>query len=214
MNWLLLPADERELLDYLVEELHLNFLAHDLTEDGKPSLSDAKRDRRLAKLPRPPRHPSPATYLESLEFRFWAPQIGPIRLLGEAPEPTDAKDRVMLQLNKEMTPRWSELIDLERTPIVTFLRSRWHSNGSLCPGALGGQPRPRREQPKELLALLRRIERWLKERGERLNPFEHCHVEIPEVKDPPKNLNMFWVWARPEALSWVHSGGSVWPWNR
>lgn len=207
MNWLLMPADERELLNFLVEELGLVLLAHDLTEHGDPVVSDPQTDGRLGELPRQP-GPSGADW----DFNLWAPMIGPVRLLGDAPEPTDPKDRVMLRLNKEMTPLWRELIDSERTPVVHFGRSRWHRNGSLCPGVLGGQARPTREQPKELLALLRKIKRWLKSKGERLNPFEHCHVEIP-VKEPPRNLNMFWVWARPAALTWVRGGGSVWPWN-
>lgn len=118
----------------------------------------------------------------------------------------------MLRLNKDMTARWSELIDFNRTPAIRFTRSRWHKSGSLCPGLLSGQARPIKEQPKELVSLLRKIERWMKRAGERLNPFEHCHVEIP-LKKPPRNLNMFWVWARPTALDWVRTGGSVWPWN-
>ena len=57
------------------------------------------------------------------------------------------------------------------------------------------------------LSIVRATHHWV---GEQLNPFEHC---TKAAQPAPKNLNPFWVWARPEALRWVEAGGEVWPWN-
>jgi hypothetical protein len=103
-----------------------------------------------------------------------------------------------------------DLVDLARRPVVRFQRSNWNRNGCLNPGQLQGMAVRVKEHPPELLAKLRSVERWLKKRGERLNPFEHCS-QSPIAA--PSNLNVFWVWAQPAALTWVQQGGEVWPWS-
>ena len=192
VNWLLLPYDEQRLTWFMTEELGLTLLT---------PLADGES------LPGPPKR-SQEQYVDMV---FWASELGPLRRLGDAPQPTDPVDSVWFTLNRERNPsNWQNLVDSGRTPLIRFRRSNWNLNGCLNPGLLQGMSLPIKDQPPNLMALRRKAERWLKSEGERLNPFEHC----TKVTQPaPKNLNPFWVWARPEALRWVEAGGEVWPWN-
>ena len=132
-------------------------------------------------LPERSRHDVPA------RLTFWASQLGELRASADAPG----------------------FIDHERSPILSWHRTRWHATGALCPGRLKAQARPRKDQPKALLALHERVERWMKREGTRLNPFDHAPdgagVERPDNEKP------FAVWAHPHAGRWVREGGTVWP---
>jgi hypothetical protein len=193
VNWLLLPEDERQLSRFMTEGLGLKLISRHLDHDES--------------LPGPPQ-PFRDEYIDML---FWAPEVGPIRRLGDAPEPIDPIDSVLLRLNRERNPGdWRNLVDSNRSPLIRFHRSNWNRNGCLNPGLLQGMSIPVKDQPPDLMALKRKVERWLKSEGDRLNPFEHC---TKTTQTAPKNLNPFWVWARPGALSWVEDGGEVWPWN-
>lgn len=192
MNYLLLPDDEAPLRSYLTEELGLTPLGHSSHES-----SDL------------PRRAAPSS--GRWEFVYWAEAIGPIRRLAETPEPPSATGRVMARLNHEaLGESWPDAVDLARTPVIRFRRSSWNRNGHLNPGVLQASAAPVAEQPPLLLALRRRVARWIEQEGGRLNPFEHC-VDPPVPQ--PRSLGPFWVWARPHALAWVNDGGSVWPWS-
>jgi hypothetical protein len=210
MGFLLLPPDERVLVDGLVSEFGLTLLAHDAAPGGKGQLVSAS----LATLPsdlalpaRPGQMPSAPTTL-----LFWHSGIGPIRTLGDAPPSSDPRDRVADLIVRESAQDWADLIDLARTPVIRFARSHWHDDAQtrLQPGLLGGMAVKAKEQPAEVRRLHARVVRWMKKRGERLNPFEHC-TNLP--REQPLNLSGFWVWAWPEAQSWVRAGGQVWPWT-
>jgi len=95
-------------------------------------------------------------------FTFWAPQLG--ELEGGAS------------------------LDYERSPILVWNRARWHASGGLSAGALKAQSRPRKDQPKPLLQLHERVERWMKREGVKLNRS---------------------VFALPHAAQWVREGGTL-----
>jgi hypothetical protein len=201
VNYLLLRDDEGPLRRYLSDDLDLIPLANaagpgTAAEPGTPDL---------------PSHAKPSLAGRPSEFVYWAKQVGSLRRLGEAPDPASAKEKVGRILNEQVFgDDWVKAIDVARSPVIRFYRSSWNQNGCLNPGLLQAAAAPIKEQPDELLRILRQVERWLRAEGERLNPFEHCS-KSPIA--PPANLNAFWVWARPHALAWVRGGGEVWPWN-
>lgn len=189
VNWLLLPDDEDELVAYVSGELGLVLVGEGWDRDGLP--------RQFGTQPS--------------EVVWWASDIGPIQRMGDAPPPKDAKDAVLVRLNQEADPeRWKDLLDARRTPVIRFHRSNWNRNGCLNPGLLQAMSIPLKEQPKELIRLLRQTERWLKSDGEKVNPFRHTiRTPVPE----PERLGALTAWARPHALAWIRDGGKVWPWN-
>lgn len=189
MNWFLMPGDEAELVSF-VNSLGLVPLSmFDSDDDALPTPFGS----------------------ESSEFVWWAPWIGPIERLGDAPPTADPRDRVMRQINQDVDPDgWTDAIDVGRTPVLRFRRANWNANGCLNPGLLQGMSIRVKDHPPELLALRRRTERWLKSDGEGINPFQHT-IETP-VREPER-LGALAAWARPRALDWIHNGGKVWPWS-
>jgi hypothetical protein len=190
VNWLLLPADEVEFVTFMTEELGLDrIVGHDAENGSLPV--------RFGNEPK--------------EIVWWAPDLGPIERMGDAPAPTDEKEVVLLRLNREADPEtWAQRIDSRRTPIIRFHRANWNQNGCLNPGLLQGMSVPVKEQPPELLRLLRSAEKWLQREGEKINPFRHTiATPVPE----PERLGALTAWARPHALAWITDGGKVWPWN-
>ena len=117
----------------------------------------------------------------------------------------------MLRLNQEADPEgWADYVDSSRSPVIRFHRANWNQNGCLNPGLLQGMSVRLKDQPPELIRTLRQIERWLKSDGEKVNPFRHTiNTPVPE----PERLGALTAWARPHALDWIRSGGTVWPWN-
>ncbi len=109
--------------------------------------------------------PAPLPLDEPDRFTFWVPQLGDLD---------------------------GTRVDYERAPILVWTRSRWHGSGALCPGRLTAQARARKDQPKALLRVHERVERWMKREGTKLH-------------DPPA------VFAFPQAAQWVREGGKVRP---
>jgi hypothetical protein len=81
-------------------------------------------------------------------------------------------------------------LDLERAPVLCWNRSRWHASGALCPGRLTAQARARKDQPRALLQVHERVERWMKRSGAKVDRR---------------------LWAFPHAARWVAEGGPVRP---
>ena len=99
-----------------------------------------------------------------VRFTFWVPELGDLH---------------------------GASVDYERAPILVWTRSRWHGSGALCPGRLTAQARARKDQPKALLRVHERVERWMKREGTKLR-----HPSA--------------VFAFPHAAQWVREGGTVW----
>jgi hypothetical protein len=181
-GFLLLPEDEPALVAHLLEAESLTRLAHDDLSYGPPVVGALEAPLPLPEPPRPGVEPGVPR-----RFTFWVPDLG------------------------ELSPARHRFIDYERSPVLTWRRTSWHASGALCPGLLGTQTRPRKDQPVELLRLLARVEKWMKRSGVRLDPFDHAPDEPPVER--PANVKPFAVWAHPHAAQWVRGGGSVWPWN-
>jgi hypothetical protein len=143
---------------------------------------------------------------------FWSPELGAVRTLRDAPSSDDARDRVASLLAREATSAWRDLIDLKRTPVIRFARSRWHDEDrtELQPGLLQTMALPLKQQPIALTRRRSRIDRWMKQQGVAINPFDHAR-ELPV--EQPKNVKPFTAWAWPEAEAWIRDGGCVWPWT-
>ena len=201
MRYLLFPEEERALISYFRGELGLRFLA----SDGGAT-ADADPVERIGD-----EFPELMSRTER-EYYFWCPEIGPVKRLGDS-RPRDIKEAVCLQVNRQSYPdNWQNLIDLSRTPIVSWRRPVWYraSRNCLVAGRLGSLTAKLKEYPPELGRLYKRVERWLRKPATKINPFRHCsNTPVPE----PKNLSPFWVAAWPLGMAWVDQGGELWPWD-
>ena len=150
---------------------------------------------------------------QAREYYFWCPEIGPVRKLGDAPAPRDAHEAVVLHVSRESHPdNWRDLIDLSRTPVISWRRPVWYRPDQACivAGGLGAMTAKVKEYPEELRRLHRSIDRWLRKPAVKVNPFEHCgRTPVPQ----PRNLSAFWVATWPQAKKWVDGGGELWPWD-
>jgi hypothetical protein len=203
MSFLLLPQDEMVLFRYLCEELGLALLLSDVTEQGAPRVALQPLTAISDRLPRSTVDPS--------TLIFWCRDLGQVKVLADAPEPVDAADRVAGLLTREAAGSgYGDVIDLCRTPVIRWVRARYRRDGQLMPGLLQAMPLSIRDTPPGVMRLHRNIDRWLKKRGEKVNPFEHC---CDATVSPPRNLNVFWVWVHPHAMEWIKGGGEMWPWT-
>ena len=200
MSFLLMPADERPFFAFLTEELGLLHLPTETASTTETAGSD---------------HPCVAVCTEFKvspeEVVFWAAALGPIRTFASSPEPTDPRDRVALRLTREAAgDAFPNVIDPARTPLLRWRRPYLRSRTCLVPAVLQASAIQVSRAPHELRLLHARAGRWLKRRGTRINPFEHCrHAPV----SAPRNLNPFWVWVHEYAKSWLDGGGEVWPWT-
>src|SRR5260370_21238054 len=71
----------------------------------------------------------------------WLREIGPVKTQSNAPAATNARDRVARLLTQDAAAgQFADVIDLERTPVLTLTRSHWHAQNRLAPGNLGSMP--------------------------------------------------------------------------
>jgi len=218
MHLLALPEDEQEIVGYLCEQEGLQLLLSDLVEAGAPQVADdplralvphLPSRKRLKMAVAPGVGVTDPTYREVWEYLFWASSLGPIRTVADAPATQDAVGRVALQLNRAATKRWRDLIDLSRTPVIGLRRTSWHhSEDCLIAGALTAMRVRVRDQPREVTSLHSRVERHLKRQSQRLDPFETCHTYRGPRRDPSRSRG-WWMWAMPQAQSWLAAGGQA-----
>jgi hypothetical protein len=203
MHLLALPEDEQEIIRHLCEEEGLQLLVSDLLEEGSPRVAADPLDALASDLPSRKRllaavkSGSPATdpaRHQVWEYLLWARSLGPIRTLADAPA-RDAVDRVALQLNREATEQWRDLIDLTRTPVIALRRTGWHHREDcLIAGALTTMRVRVRDLPREVAVLHSRVERHLKRHSQRLDP---------------RQTRGWWMWAMPQAQAWLAAGGQA-----
>lgn len=209
MRYLLFPTEEESLFRYLTSDLRLVPLN---PENGQvpdvptaiPHKDDWKRGGRKE---------------EIFERIFWASEIGGIRRLGDAPSHGDPADRVTLLINKDADPDWRKLVDTARTPVIRWVRPRWYWTDRSCiiPGRLGAMSTPIKNHPPDLMRLVRRIERYLKKGGERLNCWDvlgdRPFLDQGKATNRPKSVAAYWVSVWPLGMEWVKNGGLLYPWD-
>jgi hypothetical protein len=207
MSDLLVPGDERELTAFLCETLGAKLLLSDVTTAGEPHVaSDA-----LAALPRT--LPGPAFFGDTSvrALLFWLPSVGPIRTMVDARPPETPHDRVAQLLSRQAAgERAPDLIDLERTPVLTLNRSTALGPNRLAPGGLGSMPIRTAALPAEVRAVSSKARRWLRARAVKADPFDYC-AEVRSRR--PRSLGPLWCWVQPEAWRLVEAGAEIWPWN-
>lgn len=207
MNYLLFPEDEIELTRYLCNELDLKLLLNDLAPKGIPKITINPIDSLPKTLPKEAKLGSQEIYY----LKFWCPQIGPIKTFSKTySKYSHPVDRVWVELSKQSTTQWKDLIDYSQTPVIRWIRCTRMRNNCIAPGLLQGMELKKKDHPKELLMLYRQIERWLQKDGIRINPFDY--YQNKSFKQP-SNLNMFWVWVKPHAVKWIEQHKCVYPWN-
>lgn len=207
MSDLLVPADERELVAFLCRTLGARLLLSDIAPRGQPRLADDAVLALPAELPGRARLGN--TEVSSLTF--WLPDCGPIRTMRDAPEPRTAHDRVARVLARDAaSDRFADVIDLERTPVLTLRRSTRMLSNRLAPGGLGSMPIGSSLIPDEVSRRHAAASRWLKRCAVKIDPFSHC----PEVQTRrPQRLGLLWVWVQPHAFELVQRGLEIWPWT-
>ena len=204
MSYLLVPEDEKDLVTYLVNGLGLRLLLSDVAPNREPRVAQDPWSAVPTELGK--QNDTTPSHLI-----FWCSQLGPIRTLVDAPVTSDARTQVARQLTQQMAGHeYEDIIDLSRTPVIRWLRCSWHAPNRLKPALLQGMELEVRQTPKPVLKLYAKVGRWLKSRGEKLNPFEHC-MELPGAQ--PRNLKTFWVWVHRHALESVKRGLEIWPWT-
>ncbi len=213
MPYLLLPDDEVRLMEHLIDDEGLPMLLADRFPDGPhPPISEIGDVRRLlpARLP-PPARPRQRSE-EPRSFVFWVSQVGPLRRAGEAPPPVSAQDRVARKVLADAAVDAHDVMDYELSPILRFQRCRWHDNGALLPGLLQGPALRRADWHPDVRRLHSRIERWLRRDGARIDAFNYASAGVePPLSDAARRR--FAVWAFPQAVEWLSSGGRIWPWT-
>jgi hypothetical protein len=207
VSHLLVTDDEQDLAAFLCGELGAKLLLMDVAAAGEPKVADDPLSALPSELP------AAATYgsKDVHSLIFWLPEIGPVKTLGNAPAATNARDRIARLLTRDAAAgQFADVIDLERTPVLTLSRSHWQAPNRLAPGNLGSMPTASQTIPPEVKRLYSRALRWLKKRGVKMDPFAHC----AEVRDRrPERLGPLWVWAQPNAKTLVEQGIEIWPWN-
>jgi hypothetical protein len=205
-GYLLLPEDELVLVAHFQQTESLELLATDDLSGGPRLLKGLSEPLPLPPPPRPGQETA-----EPGEFVFWARELGELRALRDAPEPTIAVERIERMLVAEAAENAESILDYARSPIIRWHRASWHSSGALCPGLLQAQARKTSEQPPELLRLHGRLGRWMSRQSERFEAFDHAPADVREQR--PRNTRPFVVRAFPRAAAWVKGGGQIWPWN-
>lgn len=211
-GYLLLPDDERELVDYLTRTLGMSLLLDDLaprrfiTGPRVPHTAQRPLEAIPTDLPRRPLMPT-----DVYSFLFWRPDLGSLIGFADKGRPDDPKSRVGFQLSTAGERDWRDRIDQDRSPLIRYQRSAWREEGHLSPGLLQGMAEITRLWPSALVTLHASIERWMRKGALKIDAFDYCdHRPTPL----PRNRAAFVVWARPEAADWLASGvGRVWPWT-
>ncbi len=207
MSFLLVPEDESELTVYLCEELGAKLLLSDIAMEAEPQIARDPLQALPAQLP----HEATPGCKEIYELLFWLPACGPIKTMRDAPEATDARDRVAQLLTRDSAAnQFADVIDTQRTPVLRLRRSTKMAGNRLAPGLLGTMRIQASALPQDVRRMHAKATRWLKKRGAKTDPFLHC----PEVKERrPANLRPLWVWVQPYAMELVEQGTEIWPWN-
>ena len=218
MHLLALPEDEQEIIRHLCEEEGLQLLLSDLLQEGSPRVaaepldalaSDLPSRKRLRAAVTPGVGGTDPTYQPVWEYLLWASSLGPIRTLADATAAREPADRVAHQLNHEATEQWHDLIDLTRTPVIGLRRTGWHHREDcLIAGALTTMHVRVRDLPREVASLHSRVERHLKRRSRRLDPFDTCQVYTGSRLDS-RQTRGWWMWAMPQAQAWLAAGGQA-----
>lgn len=210
MSFLLFLKEEYRLVDYLINEVGLNLLVNDLTNGGIPRIVKDWRNAIATTFPGPIK---PLQSTGPLEYIFWADFIGPVKTLGERKKSFDFADQIEIKISQDIAgEKWKDIIDLSQTPVIRWRRSYWRNEDHtlITPGLLQSMATRIEFYPKALMRIYNHVFNWLKKGGEKINPFEY--FDRSSVSEP-RNLNVFWVWAWPEAMQWLKKGGQVYPWT-
>ena len=212
MRYLLFPAEERQLVSLLHDELELKLLASKLAPDGVARVDPEPLGWVTDELPYSTVVERNSSASPPQELVFWCSDLGPIHTLGEAEPPTDMVEKVSLRLTQEATDHWRDVIDFRTTPVLTWSRPSWRRKDRSCvvAGRLRSMTIKVRDYPTEMWRLFNRVDRWLRKPAVKINPFRHCK---DSPRPEPRNLNPFWISAWPEAKEWIDQGGETWPWD-
>jgi len=198
MSYLLLPADEREMLSYLCAHLGWT-LTSGRVEHGTPVDFPDPTVVASADLPVGGDHGTGPLW----EFLFRSSDWGPAVAVGDAPEPKDLVRRVLRERARRDGRDLHNVLDPHVSPVVIYRRCHWgdHPEGNLAVGFLHGMDLPRREWPPELGRALAQAERWMKRGAIRINPIDYV--------DGGASITNAVTWVRPAAWSWLASGGRI-----
>lgn len=147
MSILLTEEDERDLTEFLVEELGAKLLLNDLAPKGSPNVAEYPLSALPKNLPSRPVFGGDNVY----SLLFWLPECGDIQTMASAPQPESAHIKVARKLTLDSAgDNFNNLIDQERTPILRLSRTIRISNNRPAPGQLGSMPVTVKDMPKDV----------------------------------------------------------------
>src|SRR6476660_10556922 len=132
MSYLLLPGDEREMVQHLCSDLGWTMLTGRIDRGTPIAFSDpsvvASDD-----LPVSGDHGTGPLWV----YLFWSPAWGRAIAVGDAPEPRDLVRRV-LRMKRQQTGELDHVLDPHVSPVVIYRRCYWEDGpeGSLGVGFL------------------------------------------------------------------------------
>jgi hypothetical protein len=198
MSYLLLPADEDEMVKHLCVDLGWNMVTGRM-ERGTPIVFSDRSVALSEDLPVAGDHAMGPLWA----CLFWSPEWGRPVAVGDAPEPEDVVRRVLRGSLGRDTTELDNVVDPHMSPVLIYKRCHWQDrrDGSLAVGFLRGMDRPRSDWPPQLRQGFRQAERWLKRGAVKINPFDYV--------DEPRTIANVTTWARPAAWSWIERGGRI-----
>jgi hypothetical protein len=199
LSYLLLPADERELVRHLCSDLGWTMITGRI-EKGTPIAFSDPSVVVSDDLPVAGDHATGPLWV----YLFWSPEWGRATAVGDAPEPRDLVRRVLRRSKGGERGELDNVVDPHASPIVIYRRCHWgdHPEGELAVGFLGGMDRRRADWPPELRRALGQAERWLKRGAVKIWPFDY-------VDDETRGIPNAVTWVRPAAWSWLEGGGRI-----
>jgi hypothetical protein len=198
VSYLLLPADEHEMVDHLCADLGWTLLTGRV-ERGTPIAVPDPGLAVSADLPIAGDHGTGPLW----NYLFWSPAWGRPVAVADAPEPKDLVRRVLRQRARQNGRQLDNVLDPHASPVVIYRRCHWEDRpeGNLAVGFLHGMDRRHADWPPELRRALGQAERWLKRGAVRIDPFDYV--------DDGGSIPNAVTWVRPAAWSWLEHGGRI-----
>ena len=141
VNWLLLPSDERLLVEFIVQELRGALLARDITDHGTPRIVSDPVAAVGDELP------SRGSRIRR-EFTFWMQDLGDIKTLGAAPTATDeGAGHAQTKRTTSSRIEWHDLVNLRDHQYFAFTEATGIRTAASTLGYFKARLRPSRRSP-------------------------------------------------------------------
>jgi len=196
MSYLLLPADERLLVEHLCDVLGWQLVSGRMAR-GRPEPIVPWRAALSDELPTAGDLGSGPLWA----YMFWSADWGTAVSIRDAPAPVDQVRRALRQRAGVEAGALDDVIDPHVSPVAFYRRCYWDGDGDIGLGFLQGMDRPRREWSPNLKRSIGQGERWLKRESVKVNPFDHVAGA--------RRIDGVTTWVMPAGWAWMQDGGHI-----